>query len=67
MQINMTERQYHIYRWIAKRHGKPLSQTDIANEFGITPQSVSRLLMRMERRGWIYRIPGIGFGIVPEK
>jgi repressor LexA len=47
----------HTY---TKVNGHPPAEADLQRYFGTTPPSVHDMVVRLERGGWIGRIPGRG-------
>jgi SOS-response transcriptional repressor LexA len=41
-----------------KLHGRPPAEADMQRYFGVTPPSVHQMVVTLERRGFIERIPG---------
>jgi len=57
----MTEKQKEIFLFIQnyfKSEGIMPRQLDIANHFGFTQQTCKYHLDKIQKRGWITRIPG---------
>ena len=45
----------HYY---TKLNGRPPAEADMLDYFGLTPPSVHQMILRLERRGFISRVPG---------
>ena len=45
----------HTY---AMLHRRPPAEADMERYFGVTPPSVHRMVVELERRGLIHRLPG---------
>jgi DNA-binding MarR family transcriptional regulator len=55
-----TEKQGHYLAFIhtyTALHGRPPAETDMQRYFKVTPPSVHRMVMELERRGLISRVP----------
>jgi Mn-dependent DtxR family transcriptional regulator len=39
-------------------HGRPLAEADIQGYFNVTPPSVHNMIVTLDRRGLIERVPG---------
>jgi DNA-binding MarR family transcriptional regulator len=58
---SFTERQGQYLAYIAtytKLHRRPPAEADIQAYFGVTPPSVHNMIVTLEKRGLIARIPG---------
>ena len=58
----MTEKQKEIFLFIQnyfKSEGVMPRQIDIANHFGVTQQTCKYHLDKIQKRGWITRLPGL--------
>ena len=44
--------------YYTKIHGYPPAEADMQNYFKVTPPSVHQMVLTLERRGFIERIPG---------
>jgi DNA-binding MarR family transcriptional regulator len=53
-----TQGQYlafiHAYTLV---NGRPPAESDMQRFFGVTPPSVHNMIVELERRGWITRVP----------
>ena len=60
-----TQGQYlaFIY-YYAKIHGRALAEADIQHYFRVSPPSVHQMVVTLERRGFISRVPGQGRSII---
>ena len=51
--------QYLAFIYLyTKLHGRPPAEADIQAHFGTTPPSIHQMVVTLERRGLISRIPG---------
>jgi DNA-binding MarR family transcriptional regulator len=58
---SFTELQGQYLAYIAtytKLHRRPPAEADIQTYFGVTPPSVHNMILTLEKRGFITRIPG---------
>jgi Mn-dependent DtxR family transcriptional regulator len=44
--------------WYAKLNRRPPAEVDTASYFGITPESAHQMVVRLQERGFIERVPG---------
>jgi DNA-binding MarR family transcriptional regulator len=51
-----------IYAY-TKVNGRPPAEADMQRHFGVTPPSVHRMVMELEERGLIRRVPGLARSI----
>ena len=60
-----TQGQYlaFIY-YYAKIHGRAPAEADIQHYFRVSPPSVHQMVVTLERRGFISRVPGQGRSII---
>ena len=61
MNLKFTRKQGQYLAFIyyySRIHGCPPAEADMQRYFGVTPPSVRRMVLTLERRGLIERVPG---------
>jgi Mn-dependent DtxR family transcriptional regulator len=61
MTHNYTQKQGQYLAFIhaySKIHGRPPAEADMQRQFKVTPPSVHQMVLTLERRGLIARVPG---------
>ncbi|NIR49972.1 MarR family transcriptional regulator [candidate division KSB1 bacterium] len=59
--VDFTEKQGQYLSFIynyTKMNGRPPAETDIQYYFRVSPPTVHQMILTLERKGFIHRIPG---------
>jgi len=60
--------QYLAYiHLFTKLHRQPPSESEMQQHFGVTPPSVHQMILTLEKRGLISRIPWTARSLVPQQ
>jgi DNA-binding MarR family transcriptional regulator len=61
MQVEYTEKEGQYLAFIynySKIHGRPPAQWELLRYFQVTPPTVHQMILRLEKKGLISRVPG---------
>ena len=59
--VNFTEKQGQYLSFIynyTKINGRPPAEADMQRYFRVTPPTVHRMILLLEQKGFIHRVPG---------